>query len=101
MPITKRPPAPTLAPPDEDAVERFIQGAPDAKPSPSPAQPPAAASTPKQDADEGEEGSVQITLRIGKDHLARITEVAKRQGIPRASYIKRAIALQLKEDEKS
>lgn len=91
MAITKRPQMPAST---EEAVERFIQGAPDAKATqvPHPAV--------SQASDEGEEGSVQITLRIGKEQLARITAIAKRQGIPRASYIKRAIALQLEADDK-
>lgn len=91
MAITKRPQLPS----NEEAMARFIQGAPDAKPLP-PAQ---TAPTPLPE--ESEEGSVQITLRIGKEQLARLTALAKRQGIPRASYIKRAIALQLEADEKS
>lgn len=92
MAITKRPQVPA---PTEQALERFIQGAPDSKASPT-----SKPTTPK-DGEEGEEASVQITLRIGKDQLARITAAAKLQGIPRASYIKRAIALQLTADEKS
>jgi predicted DNA binding CopG/RHH family protein len=91
MAITKRP---TLSTPTPEAVERFIQGAPDSKPAQT-AQPAAVSHV----AEEGEEGSIQITLRIGKAQLARITTIAKRQGIPRASYIKRAIALQLVADE--
>lgn len=43
--------------------------------------------------------SVQITLRMSKEQLERLSAVAKRQGIPRASYIKRAVFIQLEEDE--
>lgn len=95
MGITKRP-AP--APRTPEAVESFINGAPDAKVVTAP-RPQEDVLPPLPNQDE-EEGSVQITLRIGKEQLARLTAAAKRQGIPRASYIKRAIALQLEADEK-
>ncbi|GIZ54071.1 ribbon-helix-helix protein, CopG family [Noviherbaspirillum aridicola] len=94
MGITKRP-AP--APRTPEAVESFINGAPDAKVTAPRPQEDVLPPLPSQD---DEEGSVQITLRIGKEQLARLTAAAKRQGIPRASYIKRAIALQLAADEK-
>lgn len=81
MAITKKPNIPVPAAPT--AVERFIQSAPDGS---------------KVKATE-EEG-VQITLRMSKEQLGRITNVAKRQGIPRASYIKRAVFIQLEMDEK-
>jgi len=42
---------------------------------------------------------VQITLRMSRADLARLTATAKRQGIARASYIKRAVFLQLEGDE--
>lgn len=86
MAIVKRPttPAPQLK--EDPALQRFIEGAPDG------------AQAKKEDASDGE--SVQITLRITKDQLERVTAVAKRQGIPRASYIKRAIAMQLETDDK-
>lgn len=92
MGITKRP-AP--APRTPEAIESFINGAPDAKVSA-----PLPDVLPPANSQDEEEGSVQITLRIGKEQLSRLTAVAKRQGIPRASYIKRAIALQLEADEK-
>ncbi len=78
MSITKR-----RVPASQPAGEAFIQGAPDGKHA-----------TP--DDDKG----VQITLRMQKAQLEKVTAVAKRQGIPRASYIKRAIAIQLETDEK-
>lgn len=86
MAIVKRPAAPAPQPKENSALERFIEGAPDG------------AKVKKGEAGEGE--SVQITLRITKDQLEQVTAVAKRQGIPRASYIKRAIAMQLQADEK-
>lgn len=67
------------------AIDKFIQGAPDARSTKS---------------NKGEEEGVQITLRLNKEQLERITSVAKRQGIPRASYIKRAVFIQLEADEK-
>jgi len=79
MAITKKP----MAPAKPTDVEKFIQAAPDGT---------------KDIKDEKD--SVQITLRIDKEQLAKITALAKRQGIARASYIKRAIALQVIEDEK-
>ena len=87
MAIIKRPTQPTVRPGEDEAMERFIQGAPDGNTKgPLPLA-------------EGGRG-VQITLRINPDQLARVTAAAKRQGIPRASYIKRAIAMQLAIDEK-
>ena len=79
MAITKKPgvkpPAATLA--------QFIEAAPDGAKQ---------AKTP-------DDGSVQITLRLSRDQLERINHVAKRQGIPRASYIKRSVFIQLEADE--
>ena len=46
-----------------------------------------------------DDDSVQITLRMSREQLERLTEVAKRQGIPRASYIKRSVFIQLEVDE--
>jgi len=80
MAIIKRPSQPVKV----QDVEKFIQGAPDGV---------------KTQANDDKD-SVQITLRISKDQLERVTEMAKRQGIPRASYIKRAIAIQLDTDDK-
>ena len=83
MAIVKKPilaPAPVPAP----KLDQFIQGAPDGggqKSAPS------------------EEG-VQISLRMNREQLERVTAIAKRQGIPRASYIKRAVFLQVEVDEK-
>lgn len=82
MAIVKKPTLPASAP-TSPAVEKFIQAAPDGA-----AKSKAA-----------EEEGVQITLRMSKEQLERITAVAKRQGIPRASYIKRAVFIQLEEDE--
>lgn len=79
MAIVKKPSAPLAVP----TLERFIEGAPDG--------------TDKSKADTGE--GVQITLRMSKSQLERITTLAKRQGIPRASYMKRAVFIQLEEDE--
>lgn len=45
------------------------------------------------------ESSTQITLRLTRAQLLRLNAAAKRQGIPRASYIKRAIALQMEADQ--
>jgi predicted DNA binding CopG/RHH family protein len=81
MAITKPPVRKEVSNP---AIDKFIQGAPDAK-------------APK--ADKGEEEGVQITLRLSKEQLERLSAVAKRQGIPRASYIKRAVFIQLESDE--
>src|SRR3712207_6182895 len=90
--ITKRPAGPDTRTPE--AVASFTSGAPDAK-GPAPQQDVVSPASNQAE----EEGSVQITLRISKEQLARVTAVAKRQGIPRASYIKRAIALQLEADD--
>ena len=38
-------------------------------------------------------------VRISREQLERISHVAKRQGIPRASYIKRSVFIQLEADE--
>lgn len=86
MAIVKRPAAPAPTADAEEAVERFIQGAPDGE----------KASKPEAEDERG----VQITLRIHPSQLAKVTAAAKRQGIPRASYIKRAIAMQLEIDDK-
>jgi predicted DNA binding CopG/RHH family protein len=83
MAITK-PPVRKEAGASNPAIDKFIQGAPDAK-------------APKTD--KGEEEGVQITLRMSKEQLERLSAVAKRQGIPRASYIKRAVFIQLEADE--
>lgn len=80
MAITKKPAAVAARP----ALEQFIEAAPDgAKPAARPA----------------DEESVQITLRLSREQLERIGKVAKRQGIPRASYIKRSVFVQLEADE--
>lgn len=84
MSITKKPPI--KAPVPAAAVDKFIEGAPDG-------------SQAKATSD-GKNG-VQITLRMSKEQLDRISTIAKRQGIPRASYIKRAVFIQLDADEKS
>jgi predicted DNA binding CopG/RHH family protein len=92
MPITKRP---TVSTPDavsEKAIADFIQGAPDSRMQLAPTQ----TAKPAQ----ATEAAEQITIRIPKGLLDRATRMAERQGIPRASYIKRALALQLEEDEK-
>jgi predicted DNA binding CopG/RHH family protein len=73
----------------ESALQAFIQAAPDA---PKPVKP---AREPKASEDDG----VQITLRLSREQLERLTRMAKRQGIARASYIKRAVFLQLEGDE--
>ncbi len=49
----------------------------------------------------GKEDGVQITLRLSHEQLARITAMAKRQGIPRASYIKRCVFVALEQDEQA
>lgn len=82
MAITKKPSAPAPS----KALDSFIEGAPDGA---------------KAKATEEEKENVQITLRMSKEQLDRITRVAKRQGIPRASYIKRSVFIQLEADEKS
>lgn len=81
MAITKKP---ILVPPAPAALDRFIEAAPDGT---------------KVKA--GQEEGIQITLRMSKEQLDRITAIAKRQGIPRASYIKRAVFIQVEEDEKA
>jgi hypothetical protein len=79
MAITKKPAGLAATP----ALDKFIEAAPDgAKPG-------------KPDNEE----SVQITLRLSRAQLERIGKVAKRQGIPRASYIKRSVFVQLEADE--
>jgi predicted DNA binding CopG/RHH family protein len=79
MAITKKPGVVPLV----AALDKFIEAAPDgAKPAKF------------QDVD-----SVQITLRLSREQLERLTQVAKRQGIPRASYIKRSVFIQLEADE--
>jgi hypothetical protein len=79
MAITKKPGVVPLV----AALEKFIEAAPDgAKP------------VKVQDVD-----SVQITLRLSREQLERLNQVAKRQGIPRASYIKRSVFIQLEADE--
>ena len=86
MAITKKP----LVHQMESALQAFIQAAPDApKPAPKPAR----------EAKASEDDGVQITLRLSRDQLERLTRMAKRQGIARASYIKRAVFLQLEGDE--
>lgn len=81
MTIVKKP---VLAPaPPAPKLEQFIQAAPDGMHKPA-AQ---------------EEEGVQISLRMTREQLERITAIAKRQGIPRASYIKRAVFLQVEADE--
>jgi predicted DNA binding CopG/RHH family protein len=67
-------------------VEKFIEGAPDGS---------------KGKATIEKKDGVQITLRMSKEQLDRISTIAKRQGIPRASYIKRAVFIQLEADEKA
>lgn len=81
MGITRKPVA---VPPPAAALDKFIEAAPDG----------AKAAAKAQDDD-----SVQITLRMSREQLERLTEVAKRQGIPRASYIKRSVFIQLEADE--
>ena len=80
MAITKKPVAAAAAKP---ALDKFIEAAPDG----------AGAAQPDGEA------SVQITLRMNREQLERIGRVAKRQGIPRASYIKRSVFIQLEADE--
>ncbi len=77
MSIIKKPTAAT-----SPALNKFIEAAPDG-------------TTPQK----SDEESVQITLRMTRDQLERISKVAKRQGIPRASYIKRSVFIQLETDE--
>jgi predicted DNA binding CopG/RHH family protein len=83
MAITKPPVRKEVTNPD---IDKFIQGAPDAN----------AAKAEKE-----EEKGKQITMRFSVEQLDRLSAAAKRQGIPRASYMKRAIFIQLEEDERS
>lgn len=76
----------------ENALQKFIGTAPDAPPPSQPAKPEPTPRAPDED-------SVQITLRMSRADLERLTATAKRQGIARASYIKRAVFLQLAGDE--
>lgn len=85
MAIVKKPTLANALPP-APKLDHFIQAAPDGG-----GQKPAAA----------EEEGVQISLRMSREQLERITAIAKRQGIPRASYIKRAVFLQVEMDEKA
>ena len=80
MAIVKKPQLQTAQAP---SLDKFIQAAPDGD----------------QKASGKEEEGVQITLRLDKMQLERLTKMAKRQGIPRASYIKRAVFIQLETDE--
>lgn len=64
------------------ALQKFIEAAPDGS---------------KKAVPEGD--SVQITLRLSREDLERLTKMAQRQGIARASYIKRAVFVQLEGDE--
>jgi predicted DNA binding CopG/RHH family protein len=74
------------AAPASDAIDKFIQGAPDAGAG-------------KQEEATGKEPpSKQITIRLYHEQLARIKAAAKRQGITSAAYMKRAIAIQLESD---
>lgn len=66
-------------------LDQFIEAAPDGA---RPGQP-------------GGADSVQITLRLNRAQLARIGAIAARQGLARASYIKRAVFLQLEADERA
>ena len=79
MGITKKPGNIAAQP----TLDNFIEAAPDGA---------------KQVTQDHEE-SVQITLRMTRSQLERISKIAKRQGIPRASYIKRSIFIQLENDE--
>ena len=79
MSIIKKP---VIVPTTPAALDRFIESAPDGT-----------------KAKVVEDAGIQITLRMSKEQLNRITEIAKRQGIPRASYIKRAVFVQLEADE--
>ncbi len=88
MSIIKRPSTPAPGAVNEQAIASFIQGAPDSG---------AVATTAKSQHSDAAE---QITIRVPKALLERATRMAERQGIPRASYIKRALALQLEQDEK-
>ncbi len=86
MAITKKPqmkPQDALGGQMAAALQKFIDAAPDA---------PKARAKPSED-------SVQITLRLSREQLERLTNMAKRQGIPRANYIKRSVFLQLEADE--
>lgn len=89
MAITKKPqPKPSVPlPPTQfggqmaTALQKFIERAPDGVDSTSAAP--------------VESDSVQITLRVSRDDLARYDETAKRQGMTRSAFIKRAAILQL------
>jgi hypothetical protein len=73
----KKPPA-RLA--KTDAIEQFIEAAPDGGSKP--------AVRPEKDGE-----SVQITLRISKADLATLDAAAQRLRIPRASFIRQAVWL--------
>lgn len=83
MAITKRPVVPIVKTLD---LDNFIEGAPDGIK-------PLRSGSPKVK-------GVQITLRLSSEQVDRITMVAKSQGLGRATYIKRAVTLQLEVDEK-
>lgn len=84
MSIVKKPALPVER--STPQLEKFIEGAPDGKRE--------LAATP------GEDESVQITLRLSKDQLEKITQAAKREGIPRASFIKRCVFVTLERDDR-
>ena len=77
MAIVKPPVKPTQAPVAAAAIERFIEGAPDA------AKAPAGAAA---DSD-----MTMITLRISKADLALIDRAAKERRIARAAFIRQAV----------
>ena len=81
MAITKKP---TTSIATTQVVEQFIERAPDGLKAKALAE---------------EKDNVQITLRMSREQLDRLTKIAERQGIPRASYIKRAVFIQLEADE--
>ncbi len=66
-------------------LEKFIEAAPDGS---------------RMKHVSNEEENVQITLRLSREQLERITAASKREGIPRASYIKRCIFVTLERDER-
>lgn len=85
MAIVKPPLRPPAAPVPAAAIERFIEGAPDA------AKPTSSAPA--------ESDMTMITLRISKADLALIDRAAKERRIARAAFIRQAVFQVIKESE--
>lgn len=74
MTIKKKPATASL---NQDALDKFVQAAPDAKE--------------EKPAPDGEDNLKQISMTISKSDLARVDAAAKRQRISRAAFIRQSI----------